>query len=363
MTRANRGLDQRSKVTLILLIAALAGFSAYRLWFTRPPDLYSAFGGRTMGTTYEVKVASAHLGRREQHELATAIADRLDMVNGLMSTYDATSEISRFNAAQSIEPFVISHQTLAVLLASEQVSERSGGAFDVTVGPLVEAWGFGVSQPARPPESEALRELRARVGYRELVIDANGRTVRKNHPDSALDLSAIAKGYGVDQAAEVLEERNCHNYLVEVGGELRAAGQKLDGTLWRVAIERPSSELRAIHEVISLADRAMATSGDYRNYYEDDDGKRVSHTIDPRTGRPVQHRLASVTVVHESAMYADALATALEVLGPEEGYALAVREDLAAYFIVRESSGGFVSKATPAFEPLLEASKTPGETR
>jgi len=170
-------------------------------------------------------------------------------------------------------------------------------------------------------------------------------------PTLALDLSAIAKGYVVDLIAAAIQQQGYERFLVEVGGELRAGGQHLDGAPWRVAIETPDVAGRAIHQVVSLEGRGMATSGDYRNYYERD-GARFSHALDPRTGRPVAHRLASVTVLHETAAEADAWATALQVLGPEAGYALAVEEGLAAYFIVRRGEG-FESRATAAFTPVL----------
>jgi thiamine biosynthesis lipoprotein len=172
-------------------------------------------------------------------------------------------------------------------------------------------------------------------------------------------LSAIAKGYAVDQVADALRGLGYGDFLIELGGEVRAQGRRPDGAFWRVAIERPDSALRAVFEVVPLRDFALATSGDYRDYYELG-GRRISHTIDPRTGRPVEHALASVSVLHPDAVHADALATALTVLGPEAGYALAEREGLAAYFIVRRKEGGFSSFATPAFERERHAAEDAG---
>lgn len=353
-----RGLDRRTVVTLLILLAVLAALSAHRYWATRPPGPYLAFSGTAMGTTWEVKVASDALGPDAQRRVAAAIERSLADVEDRMSTWDADSELSRFNRSTSTEPTALSSSTLEVLGVAETVARLSGGAFDVTVGPLVDAWGFGAGEPdATPPGAERIAAMRAFVGHHHLQLDAAAGTVRKAHPRTRVDLSAIAKGYGVDRVAEALEALGHRAYLVEVGGELRAAGRKLDGEPWRVAIEQPDSALRAIHRVIALEDLAMATSGDYRNYYERD-GERISHTLDPREGRPIRHGLASVTVLHENAMWADAWATALNVLGPEEGYALAVERGLAAYFIERENereeTGGFATRATPAFAPLLE---------
>jgi thiamine biosynthesis lipoprotein len=272
-----------------------------------------------------------------------------------MSTWDPSSELSRLNALdRADEPFPVSAHTMEVLAAAAEIGEISGGAFDVTVGPLMQAWGFGTdSYQLRRPAPEELEALRERVGQAALLtLDEDAGTVSKGHPDVEVDVSAIAKGHGVDRVAEALEALGYRNYLVEIGGELRAAGRKLDGTPWRVAIEKPESDSRAIHQIVILEDRALATSGDYRNFYLEG-GERFSHTMDPRTGAPVHHRLASVSVLHPSAMYADAWATALNVLGAEAGYALAIRQGLPAYFIERGPEGQYTIRMTPDFAPLL----------
>jgi thiamine biosynthesis lipoprotein len=331
-------LDRRSLRLLIFLLLALAAISIHRYWFAAPPGPYLAFAGQTMGTTWDVKVASSPFSPGEQRRVAAAAQAALDRVNALMSTWDPASEISRFNASESLEPFAIAPETAAVLRIAAEVSERSEGAFDITVRPLVNAWGFGaVNTLPSTPTPETLAALRRHVGWQKIVLDEDTSSVRKAHPKTEIDLSAIAKGFGVDQVAEALEALGHHDYLVEVGGELRASGVRLDGAVWRVAIEQPDSEIRAIHQVLELKNLSMATSGDYRNFYEEA-GVRLSHTIDPREGAPIRHALASVTVLHPSAVHADAWATALNVLGPEAGYAVAVREGLPAYFILREES-------------------------
>ena len=214
------------------------------------------------------------------------------------------------------------------------------------------AWGFGATNrvPAPPPPEE-LATLRQRVGYRLIELDPASSSVVKRHPQTVCDLSAVAKGYAVDRVALGLVERGYTDFLVEVGGEMKARGERDGGGPWRVAIERPEPVQRAVFKLVKLADRALATSGDYRSYY-DKDGVRYSHLIDPRSGRPIAHGLASVSVVHPSAAFADALATGLGVLGAEAGFTFAERQGMAAYFIVREPDGELRGIPTTAFESL-----------
>jgi thiamine biosynthesis lipoprotein len=332
--------------------AVLLGLTTLRLCGAGPAGDLAEFRGTTMGTTYSVKLAESRLSEADRQALAGVIEQQLATVDRLMSTWNAESELSRFNRLASTGAFPASAKTLEVFQVAREVSELTGGAFDVTVGPLVAAFGFGATDrvPGVPPP-ELLQALRERVGFRRVVLDVDAGSLSKTHPGTECDLSAIAKGYGVDEVARSLLERGHDDFLVEVGGELRARGQRSPDRAWRVAIERPDSETRSVFAVLELRDHALATSGDYRSYFEQD-GLRLSHLIDPRLGRPIAHALASVSVLHEQAVYADALATALGVLGPEEGYALAEREGLAAYFILREPGGGLRGVATPALPPL-----------
>jgi thiamine biosynthesis lipoprotein len=292
-----------------------------------------------MGTTYTVKIDGRDLSSSDRTVLRDTIQATLDAVERLMSTYDSLSELSRFNRHESTDPFVVSATTLEVFRIARLVSERSGGAFDITVGPLVDAWGFGpAGLPPSPPSDSVLAAVGARVGYNLITLSLETRTVRKSHPKTVADLSAIAKGYAVDLVAEALAALGVGAFLVEVGGELKARGRKADGSSWRVGIERPDSDTRTAHTALDLVDMAVATSGDYRNYYEVD-GVRYSHLIDPRTRAPVRHAGASVTVLHPDAVLADAWATALGVLDPLEGLALAEREGIAALFLVRSENG------------------------
>jgi len=240
-----------------------------------------------------------------------------------MSTYRDDSEISRFNASAPGAWFTVSHSFYNVLSTALVVGRNSEGAYDVTVAPLVDLWGFGPG-PAidTPPSEAAIARLMERVGQDNLRLDGENLWVKKLTALS-LDFSSLAKGYAVDVIANWLAQRGIDRFLVEVGGEMRMSGMSGRGDPWRIAIEQPDSSGRSVAAAVSLTDVAVATSGDYRNYFEVD-GRRYSHSIDPRTGHPVAHDLVSVTVVHPSAMLADAWATALTVLGAEQGMAVAI---------------------------------------
>lgn len=346
------GLPPRARVALPIVLALLVFFSWYRLSAPPPPGErpFVRLSGETMGTTWSATIATADFDAAAERAALEAVTARLDRVNGLMSNWQADSELSRLNRHASPEPFALSAETLRVFEISRAVGDASGGAFDVTVGPLVRAWGFGADAALTPPAPAELAALRERIGFDRLRFE--GPAVRKARPDVAADFSAVAKGYGVDALSRALLDLGHANHLVEIGGELRARGNHLDGSPFRVGIEEPRAEGRSVHRIVALRDNALATSGDYRNAYELD-GRRVAHIIDPRTGRPAEHGLASVTVVHEEAAWADAWATALQVLGPEDGRRTAEAQELAAYFIVRQADGTFESFMTAAFEPLL----------
>ena len=336
-------------VIAAVLLPALAGYSCRPK--TAAGNTY-VFEGETMGTTYTVKVVSEGLAPNQLDRLEKIIGEELEDVNRKMSHYREDSELSTFNRYRDAAPFPISGQTFQVFQEAESISVLTGGAFDVTAAPLINLWGFGPTPPQDTldtlPSDEAIAEARDRVGYEKLVLDENGPTLRKLDPRLECDLSAIAKGYGVDRVAEALSSEGLPDYMVEVGGEIRSSGKNDAGEAWRIAIERPVPGESVVQRIIPLSGSAMATSGGYRNFYEKD-GKRYSHTIDPRTGRPVTHALASVSVIDRTCARADGLATGLLVLGPEEGYALAVEHDLAALFVVAERDG-FRERATPAFE-------------
>ncbi|MGK0361715.1 MAG: thiamine biosynthesis lipoprotein [Bradymonadia bacterium] len=327
------------------------------VWLYRQPDprVLSTFRGQTMGTTYTVKVISAVPLNGEQNVRVGGLIQRaLAEVNQGMSTYIDDSELSRLNQNRSTAPIKASPALVALLEDARGISEASGGAFDVTIGPLVNAWGFGPSGRGTPPDAAQVAALSQKIGYQKLgltVAPGSGQ-ITKGHPEMYVDLSAIAKGHGVDRVFATLNETGYADLFVEIGGETRAAGKNAFNKAWRVGIEKPVAGQRAILKAVPLRGVAMATSGDYRNFYEQD-GQRISHTIDARTGRPITHRLASVSVVHPRCAIADGWATALNVLGPQEGFALAQTQGLAALFLVRGADGVHTEKMTDAMRAIL----------
>lgn len=332
---------------MLLSIIVLAGCSA-----SEEPRIYS-IQGPIMGTQYHVKVVLPAEREALLPQLKQGIFDALTEVDQLMSTYKPSSEVSRFNAVKELTWFELSPATFEVVKRSQELSENTGGAFDITVGPLVNLWGFGPQRRAdEAPLPEQIQQVREYVGYQLLELDESRRAIRKRHPELYIDLSAIAKGYAVDQVAEYLQGQSVNDFLVEVGGEIRVNGQKPGGELWRLAIEVPQPEQRAIEGIVELTGKAMATSGDYRNYYEKD-GKRYSHTIAPPTGYPITHSLAAVSVIHESCATADALATAFMVMGTQQAMEYAVEQGIAAYFIDRVDNE-FVTVQTEQFKQFLK---------
>lgn len=307
--------------------------------------------GLTMGTRYAVDLA-APVDDAVRTRLTALVEAELAAINRAMSTYDPRSELSAFNRREDLRWVPASAGLLEVLDSAARISSSSQGAFDATVGPLVELWGFGPQYRAqRVPDDAAIAELRASVGYRLVQTDRSAAAIRKTHPHTRIDLSAIAKGYGVDRVALILDREGIADYLVEIGGEFRARGSAAKGRPWRIAIERPVAGRRQLGETVALANRAIATSGTTRDFFEQD-GRRYSHCIDPRTARPVAHPQMAVSVVADTAMEADAWATALLVLGPEHGYALAQARGLAA-LLVTASGSGFDVRVTDALRGHL----------
>jgi FAD:protein FMN transferase len=327
---------------LFLIAAVLAGCSQPR----EPVTL----NGATMGTTWTVRLGEIPPGVSVP-ALRSELEAVLERVNAQMSTYREDSDISRFNRAAAGEVMKVPEDFATVLLASIALAEASGGAFDPTVGPLVNLWGFG-PDPAqdRVPAENEIEAARRRVGWQRIVFDPASAELAQ--PGGLmLDFSSIAKGHAVDLLAEVLLTHGIGSHLVDIGGDLRTRGQRPDGRPWRIAIERPLPGGREVHTVLTPGDRAMATSGSYRNFFRDQ-GRSYSHTIDPRTGYPVAHRLVSVTVLHASALQADALATAISALGPQDGLAFAEQRNLAALLLVEEN-GQVEELMTPAFADNL----------
>ena len=308
--------------------------------------------GAAMGTAFSVQIPG-DLSEERRAELARAVEEAIDNIEQDASTYLLESDISRFNASRSTAWIGVSGDLCAAVADAIELSRATNGAFDLTVGPLVNLWGFG-PDPAqvRPPPAEDIEAIRERVGYEHVHADCARPALRKDRPDVHIDLSAYAKGFAVDVIAELLDDEGIEDYLVEVGGELRSRGENGGGEPWSVAIESPLDDDRQVARILPLSGQAMATSGDYRNFFEFE-GRRYSHVIDARSGWPTAHELASVTVIAGRAAFADAMATALLVLGPEEGMALADREGIAAYFQLR-NDGGFSERMSPELEAMLE---------
>jgi len=307
--------------------------------------------GETMGTTWSAAVRPAP-DAAGAARLREDLQRHLDRINGLMSTYDPASEISRFNTLAETTWFEISPETAEVVGLAQDISRLTDGTFDISVGPLVELWGFGATpRPTKIPSAFEVAKVLAGVGYQKLQLRSNPPAIRKELPQLQIDLSAIAKGYAVDVLAEQLENRGIDNYLVEIGGELKAAGLRNADTPWRIAIEKPLEDRREVAEVFPLTDTALATSGNYRNFFIED-GERYAHTLDPATGLPIRDRLASVTVLDPSCARADALATALMVMGEERARRFSTEHGIPVYFFIHENEA-LVTAASPAFGSLL----------
>ncbi|WP_113862608.1 FAD:protein FMN transferase [Marinobacter pelagius] len=330
---------------VVLALAALAGCSF------EPDEKVWEISGGVFGTTYHINVVLTDDQQRLEN-LAKGIEAELEKVDAAMSTWRQDSELSGLNRMSDQSDWVaISEPLHEVLAKAIEVSELTDGAFDVTVGPVVNLWGFGPeARPEQIPEEQELARVLSSTGYEKLELRDEPPAVRADKPQY-IDLSAIAKGYGVDAVARYLDSEGVNAYLVEIGGEVRVQGRKPGGDAWRLAIEQPVSEGREVNRVVALENKAMATSGDYRNYYESE-GQRYSHTIDPETGKPITHNLASVSVLAEDCMTADALATGFNVMGFERAQELATRENIPAYFIIR-TENGFETHQTPAFSSYV----------
>ncbi len=348
----------RNGVLLIALLVTVGPLAAAEV---------ETLTGRTMGTTYTVRFVRD--ATTDLKEIQAEIDRRLELVNDQMSTYREDSEISRFNRHAGTDWFEVSIETASVVARALEISDESDGAFDVTVAPLVNLWHFGPEEHgARLPDEDAIAAAREHTGYKKLqarvvaieleplLARIDPPALKKSDPKLTIDLSAIAKGYGVDVVWELFGETNC---MVEIGGEVRVRGTKPNGAGWVIGIEAPVVGVRELQNLVELSDRALASSGGYRNFFEHQ-GKRYSHTIDPRTGRPVEHDLLAVSVLSEDCMTADALATTAMVLGPEAGYAWLAERNVPALMLVAEGDE-VVEKETPGFAEVRKSLKREDE--
>ena len=308
------------------------------------------FAGETQGTTYHVTIAKT-TSSLDSVELQQRVEQRLHEIDLALSNYRDDSELSQFNRAPAGEWIELGRDLNNVLKVSQQMSTESDGAFDITVAPLVDLWGFGPHKKSETiPSDVDIASAKRHVDYRHIELDTTQPRARKNQA-LTIDVNGIAQGYSVDQLADVLSALSCTDFLVEVGGELRLVGHNPQGKLWRIGIEKPTDDLVEVQQPVFASGVGVTTAGDYHDYFEKN-GVRYSHTIDPRSGRPIAHTLASVTVIAANAMLADGYDTVLEVLGPEQGFEFARQHHLAAYFIVR-TDNAFAVRTTPEMAPYL----------
>lgn len=311
--------------------------------------------GFTMGTYYSIKYIDND-SVLSAKEIQREIDKKLELVNDQMSTWRPESELSRFNAGSDVNrPFLISDDLAFVIRSAVEINKITQGGLDITIGPLVNLWGFGPEKKTeRAPSQDEITARLLTTGMDKLALE--DRHLSKQVAGLYLDLSAIAKGYGVDVISDYLQSQGFDNYMVDIGGEIRAHGKNQDNQAWRIAIEKPGQDLkRQVYEIVQLDNQAIATSGSYRNYFNDKD-KRYSHTIDPKTGYPIKHNIISISVVHDSCMYADGLATGLYVLGSQNSIGLANRLNIPVMVIV-DNDGKLESHYSDAFKTLLERQK------
>jgi len=339
IARLSKGALWRARGFVLLSVTLLIGCGS-------GPEIIKISGSK-MGTTYHITVVA---DQPAPDNLAVLIEAQLDRIDHSMSTYKPDSEINQFNQLAVNQTMAISSEFLEVLMIAQSVWTASSGALDPSVGPLVDLWGFGPSpSDDQIPSKTQITAALTTVGFDAVVIDSIEQSILKTRP-VVLDLSAVAKGYAVDLVADLLEMNALPDYLVEVGGETRVSGLNSEGRPWRLAIESPSM-IGEIERVLALTSGAVATSGDYRNYFERD-GMRFSHTIDPRSGQPINHTLASVTVLADTCAEADAWATALMVLGDKQGLDLANQLGLAVYMLARDGTE-YSASYSKMFEPYL----------
>ena len=304
--------------------------------------------GESMGTRYAIAWSG---GPDCGPSLADDLARALGRVDAEMSHWRADSLLSRFNDSPADQWFPVSEELAGLVALALDLSRRSDGAFDISAAPLVDLWGFGAEERPAPPEAVAVEAARRWTDYRKLEVRLVPPALKKGWTELRVDLSAIAKGHAVDHLARLLDGRGCNRYLIELGGELRTRGRGPAGVPWRIGIEAADGSGR-LHRRLSLSNRAAATSGDYRNFRLRG-GERLSHILDPRTGRPVVHGLASATVVADSAALADGLATLILVLGPQAGFEFAARRQIAALLLIRKKDG-FEERYTAPMLTYLE---------
>lgn len=308
--------------------------------------------GKTMGTFWRVSVIN--LDNEKSEALRKKVQAQLDADDMLLSTWKNDSALMQFNHSASLSPWPVSEAMADIVTESLRVGAKTQGAMDITVGPLVNLWGFGPDkQPVKTPDQAQIEAAKARTGLQHLkVINQSGsQYLQKDITGLFVDLSTVGEGYAADHLARLMEHEGISRYLVSVGGALVSRGMNADGKPWRVAIQKPTDRENAVQAIVDINGHGISTSGSYRNYYELD-GKRISHVIDPQTGRPIEHKLVSVTVIAPTALEADAWDTGLMVLGTEKAKQVVREQGLAVYMIFKEGDS-FKTWTSPQFESFL----------
>ena len=347
---------KKRRYSLLKIISALVLLALFT-WATMFRDsegpTHPSWTGTTMGSAYSIKLADSSLSKKQLESLKKHIEACLEELNRQMSTYRPDSEISRFNSSTSTGPFAISPTFAGACTFALALSRQTDGIFDPTLDPLINLWGFGHKSKAEgTPNEEQIRQAQSIIGFQHLSI-LPGNVIQKDIPELQLNLNSFVPGLAADEVARVIEAAGVTNLFVEIGGEVMAIGHNANGTAWKIGIEKPDPSTlpgEALEAVVQLSDKAIATSGDYRSYFTDADGQVYSHILNPKTGRPVKHRLASVSVVAKTCMVADALATALFAMGPDAAPEwLKQHSDVEALFIIRNEDGRFSEVLSPGF--------------
>jgi thiamine biosynthesis lipoprotein len=313
--------------------------------------------GTTMGSYYSIVVDSP--GDTSRETLQQQIEADLREINRQMSTWDRKSEISQFNDSESTDWVPVSPEFAFVTEQARIIHKQSGGAFDVTLAPVIDLWGFGVRRKRRVPAPEEIQQALSQTGMDALTVRLEPPALKKTRPNLRLNLSALAPGYAVDRIVGTLERQGLLSYVVDISGEVRAGRAKSSGAKWKLGVESPRG---GIHKVLEFTERSVATSGDYRNYFQVD-GKRYSHVIDPKTGRPVDHPPDCVSVIHSSSMVADAWATTMMVLGADRGLQVAQEQQLEAMFLTVNSAGELIERSTPFFQAVPVHQPVPAQRK
>lgn len=326
-----------SKFKIAFLLFLIIG--TFFILRDRTPEVYTTDSGHIFGTQYNIKYKSVE-------DLHKEIKATLLQVDNSLSMFNKNSIISAFNNNRDT---TANEMFTEVFNLAQEISAKTGGAFDITVAPLVNAWGFGFKK-GELPDSATVEELRSKVGYATVALV--DRKLVKQDPGTMLDCSAIAKGYGCDMIARMLDSRNITDYMIEIGGEVVTKGKNDRGTAWNISISKPTENTTGSHNahqrIVAISGKAMATSGNYRNF-RIENGKKFAHTIDPRTGYPVQHSLLSATVIADNCAKADAYATSFMVMGLEKAIEQCKSDSIEAFFIYSNEDGALQTYATEGF--------------